>query len=345
MANPYANFIDANTDGAGSFTNNGGIKTTSPIVAYNPRQQGVFALNPLATPKYAVNNGLRDAEFKDTLARIYISLPLTGDAQSDANVRNQYLQSLPSDGPTQALAAVLLNNGANGAGFIDFFMTQAQESFQEVMQIDKVLSDDYVAFFFGQSPPQFQYSGMLLNSLQDDQRCGFAKAYQYMLRGTQLARQGAIARLSYDSVIVSGTMIAHSQTLLAENEMAVPFSFTFLVKEYLISNDSEYQRTTSEDYVQLSTALNNAQLGPVTAAATTGVRTTTVTSDTPAAASAAGVDPPTDVASPAQNAAQQLASKALATSATQVATVVNNVRGVIQPLVSGPIPPASGATP
>ena len=339
MGDPYANYVDVNNDGAGSFTNDGGVKTSSPIVAYNPRQQGVFGLNPLATPKYANNNGLRDAEFKDTLARIYISLPTTGDPTQDALVRTNYLQSLPQDGPTQALANVLLNNGQSGAGFIDFFMTQAQEQFQEIMQLDKVIGDGYVAFFFGQSPPQFQYSGMLLNSMQDDQRVGFAKAYQYMLRGTQLARQGAIARLRYDSIIVSGSMIAHSQQLQADNEMAVPFSFTFLVKDYTILDDTPFTKQSQADYVQLAADLEIQQLSTGGTASSTGVRTTAVTPPNPAGASTAGTEQNTDVVNSATNAAQQLIAKAVGIATSSAASATANIYGTVS--TTAPTPPAA----
>src|SRR3972149_5021833 len=124
---------------------------------YNPGQQGVFGANPLMTPKYARNSGLRDAEYRETMARLYISLADVGRQAID-----NYLATLP-DQQTKALAQVLGASNAKGSagtGFIDFFLTSAQESFQEVMQVDKVLADDYVAFFYGQSPPVFQYSGM-----------------------------------------------------------------------------------------------------------------------------------------------------------------------------------------
>lgn len=199
----------------------------------SPGTQGVFSQFPLATPKYAKNNlngAPRDAEYKDTLARLYISL-------SDLAPFDQrgYLTSIPKDPVTQSLAKVLLGSGSGGGtGYVEFFLQQVNETFQEIMQIDKVLSDDYVSFFFGQQPPVFQYAGSLLNSLQDDQRTGFARAYATLLRGTQLARRGALVRLRYDSVLITGVMTAHQQSLNADNEMIVPFSFSLLVKEYII---------------------------------------------------------------------------------------------------------------
>ena len=308
MAGPYGNFVDRNNARSG----------------YNPRQQGVFALHPLATPKYAKNKGARDAEFRDTLARIYISLADASDA-----VRSEYLANLPGDKTTQALAKVLLGaNSQGGSGFIDFFLTSAQETFQEIVQVDKVLADDYVAFFYGQSPPTFQYSGMLLNSMQDDQRSGFAKTYHLMLRGTQMARRGTLARLRYDSVIVSGVMTATAQALSAENELAVPFSFSFLVKEYFILNNPKFTRTSPADYVKLAADSSIAALGPVGAIRDTRVRTTAVTLPNPEEALAVEAAS-TDLSVRTLNSMRQLIDVATKLNAKNTNNAPN-VRGTIE---------------
>lgn len=308
----FGDFVDQNT------SNN-----------YNTRQQGVFALHPLATPKYAKNRGLRDAEFRDTLARLYISLADTGE-----ETRNAYLENLPSS--VKELGKVLLGaNSQGGTGFVDFFLTNAQESFQEIVQVDKVLADDYVAFYYGQSPPVFSYSGMLLNTMQDDQRSGFARAYHAMLRGTQLARRGALARLRYDSVIVSGTMQAMSQQLNAENEMAVPFSFQFLVKEYVVLDNPRFNKKTAREYVQIAADAEVAKLAGVGRAVDTRVRTTAVVPPTQNAVSTAGAAEPGFVAQ-ANNALTTFVGMVKAGLA-QSKNISTNVRGVIDP--SAPIPP------
>lgn len=332
MASPYGDFVRLNNNAA-----NIGQSTTAQGSAsnqYNPRQQGVFALNPLATPKYARNRGLRDAEFRDTLARIYISLADASDA-----VRSAYLASLPGDQATQALAKVLLGgNSKGGSGFIDFFLTQANEPFQEIVQVEKVLADDYVAFFYGQQPPQFQYSGMLLNSMQDDQRSGFARAYQQMLRGTQLAKRGALARLRYDSVIVSGVMMAHQQTLTAENEMIVPFSFTFLVKEYVILNNPLFTKTSPEDYVKIVADAAVAALGPVGTVTDARVRTAAITTPSPSAVSTAGPGIVGTVVNQGLNAMEQLVG--LGVDALRKPAVSSNIRGTVDPNPPTPPPPS-----
>jgi hypothetical protein len=309
--------------------------------AYNPRQNGVFGLNPLMSPKYSLFRP-RDAEYKDTLARLYISLPTSGNPAVDASIRQEYLQSLPADQATQALAQVLLTGPGGGSGFIDFFLAQANEAFQEIVQIDKVLGDDYVAFFYGEQPPQFQYAGTLLNSMQDDQRSGFARAYQHILRGTQLARRGALARLRYDNVIVSGTMLSSQQTLNADNELAVPFSFTFLVKEYVVLSSLPFTRKTKEDYVKLATDSAIKALRPIRLASDVRVRTAVVVPPIPAAVSAAGSDAPVTPTNTTQGPMVQLMSRAddpAELKNLSLALANPNIRGTIDPVA--PVPPAS----
>jgi hypothetical protein len=321
-------------DGDGLY---GSLVDDNLTTQYNPGQQGVFGLNPLATPKYAKNTGRRDNEFKDTLARLYISLENASPA-----AKQTYLASLPSD--SWALANVLLaNTQSGGTGFVDFFLTQANEQFQEVVQLDKVLADDYVAFFFGQEPPRFQYTGMLLNSMQDDQRGGFARAYLSILRGTQMARRGVLARLRYDSVLVSGVMMAHTQQLNSDNEMAVPFSFTFLVKEYVILNDPQFNRTTAADYVQLQADAIQASLSAASpATSNTQTNTTSVVPPVQNALSVVGAAASGFLAA-AGNAMQQLVG--LTNQAAAPPPVTSNVRGTVQPGGAPPIPPQATVTP
>jgi hypothetical protein len=311
----------------------GSLLDQNRLAQYNAGQQGVFAQNPTATPKYAKNNGRpRDAEFRDTLARIYISLADMGEAQINA-----YLASLPADAATQALAQVLLGaNSKGGTGFVDFFLQSANEAFQEIMQVDKVSADDYVAFFYGTQPPQFQYTGTLLNSLQDDQRGSFALAYQSMLRGTQMARRGALARLRYDSVIVSGTMFAHSQQLNADNEMAVPFSFSFLVKEYYIITNNPFAKLTASAYVKLSADAAITALQATPSTGSTQVNTTVVMPPNPAGVSVAGAPQNTSVVNAAQNQMQQVV--AAGNNANKPLSPSSNVYGTISPIP--PTPPS-----
>lgn len=193
---------------------------------YFSDRKGVFANHPASTPKYHTGNN--DASL-NYMARLFIPF-------SDPDARDAFVASF--DGPAQKLADALATTGKKptnspyGMGYIDFLLQQAVENYQEKFQAADVLSDNYVSYFFGQSPPMFQYQGALLNSQQDNWRAAFTTMYHDIIRGTKLARKKLVVVLTYDDVFVTGVLAGMSQTLTAEFELAASFNFQMLVKRY-----------------------------------------------------------------------------------------------------------------
>ena len=187
--------------------------------------RGQFSQFPGATPKYALNRGARDAENRESMARLFIEIP--------EGKREAFINSVPH--ASRALARVLCGGLTGRAmGFIDFLMTGAQEAFSEKYQVVETLSDNFIVYFFGQRAPTFQYGGTLLNTYQDDQRVWMMRLYQDILRGTQLARRKLLVRLRYDSVIVSGMLVAHGQSLTGDAVDHAAFNFTMIPTHYTI---------------------------------------------------------------------------------------------------------------
>lgn len=193
---------------------------------------GVFSQYPGATKKYIWNNGTqRDAEYRETMARMFV--------QMTAQERTLFLQSIPPE--TRPLAQVLCGvatGASGGTGFIDFLLTQVNEAFAEKYQVVETLSDNFVIYLFGQSAPMFSYSGVLLNTYQDDQRVWMTRLYRDVLRGSQLARRRKLLRLRYDSVIVSGVMLNLNMQIVADQEDRVPFTFNFIPTQYVIYTEA-----------------------------------------------------------------------------------------------------------
>jgi len=190
---------------------------------------GVFGTNPGSTSKFAKNIGSRDDDYRDTMARLFIDMPkdLAG-----------FLASVsPATRPlAEVLASGTGTGGASGTGFIDFLLTSANENFQEKAQIVDTLTDNYVAFYSGQEPPLFNYTGVLLNTYQDDQRVWMLRLYREILRGSRLAARNLIVRLRYDSFIVSGYLESLQMRLTGETEhTASEFSFTLRVKRMVVT--------------------------------------------------------------------------------------------------------------
>lgn len=223
--------------------------------------RGVHAMWPSSTPKYIKGNGeprLAD-NYTETMARLFIEVP-------DVNARNTFIQSLPAE--SQGLAKVLLGTGGrgsaqNGVGFVEFMLQSAQHSLTEKIQVVENLADDHVLYAFGAAPPVFNYSGVLINSKQDDQVVKMFKIYRDMIRAFQLAKRKQLVHLRYDGMIVSGVMLAFSWTLGAENEMIAPFSFQLSVSKITLlqpSNPPGYV-VLDDEFASGGVKLGNRLLG------------------------------------------------------------------------------------
>jgi hypothetical protein len=197
---------------------------------------GVFSDTPVSTSKCYTRS-------QDTMARLFLPFSTstratyiktfltnsTSTAKGSSEALNKLVQTIAVDGAT--------GSTPNGHGYVDFLLTSANETYQEKVQVVDVLSDNYVAYFFGSAPPVFTYSGVLLNTKQDDWRSAFSILYQHVMRGTQLARRKAVLCLTYDNVVVTGAMLSMNQDLSSDMQMAGRFSFSFLVKRYDVYRD------------------------------------------------------------------------------------------------------------
>ena len=270
-----------------------------------PTQQGAFGRNPGATPKFALNRGPRDAEYSETMARLFIALP-PDEIQS-------FLNSVSPD--ARPLAQVLIaggpTGGAGGTGFMDFLLTSAVEDFQEKAQIVDTLTDNYVAFYAGQVPPVFQYSGTVLNTYQDDQRVWLLRLYREILRGTRLANRNVVANLRYDSFLVTGYLESLRLTLDGDQgRTAGQFSFNMRVQRMSVLTPPLAAPTITTTPAVTSLVLGTLQ----TASATPDTeRVAAVTPETPPTATEGPAADPQDPATPTDEDEAALQSQGLTT--------------------------------
>lgn len=249
-----------------------------------PPPRGVFGEFPGATPKYAKNNGRIDDDFRNTMAKLFLPVP-----KYDASFFNTF-----DDPDTKKLARVIggtvntSNSGgqtAGGPGYIDFLLQNVQHNLQERSQIVELLADEHVAYFFGQGANVFNYSGTLLNTKQDDQALNMFRLYRDMLRGSKLASRGTLVSIKYNDLVVSGAIMNLQFSMSAEMEMAVPFSFSLLVKQILTLPNPYYgvvSDTTA--FVQSGDVLKG--LSAIVTQPSTPAAAASVTGTTPAAAPA-----------------------------------------------------------
>jgi len=199
---------------------------------------GQYAAIPGATPKYSRHRPTRARENFDTIARMYIRVPKDRIPGIKASIQGAVGKDV---------ASVLLGDGSSepntSLGYIDFFMDSIQTNLMEKVQVTEVLEDNFVAFFFGMSPPSVLIGGHLMNTIQDDWAVRMLAAYESIFRGTMLARRGLQFYLRYDSYILSGACTALTLTQTAANETIIPFTLQLLVhRRHLIYGDA-YQST------------------------------------------------------------------------------------------------------
>lgn len=203
-----------------------------------------FSSFPGSTPKFALNQAPRRSEFTESMARFIVDIP-----QQRLPI---LMRSLPGD--TAAAAQTLLYTGdltafrtgeALGGGYFDFLLTSIALPRQEREQCVDTLTDNTVIFYSGESAPLLQGSGVFLNTFQDDQNVWFSLVYTDLLRGTQLARRGLVARFRYDSFFITGYLSSLSTSLEGGAKNYVNFTFTLRVKQIQIATPVVYNPSTA----------------------------------------------------------------------------------------------------
>lgn len=233
MAGPKITFpLNPQTDADEIALNVTPAKTLSNRAGLSPDRpaKGVFAKYPVSTPKWTGRAGAAENDYRNTMARMFIEL--------EATELKKFLASIEASAPdahggeSRALAAVLAGPRSpdKGTGYIDFLLQDVQMPFQEKAQVVETLADNYVIYYFGQAAVPFTFSGVVLNTFEDDQAVNMLRMYRDMLRGTHLARRRKLLRLRFNGMIVAGSVMGLSLNLAADSEMYLSFNMQVMPK-------------------------------------------------------------------------------------------------------------------
>jgi hypothetical protein len=184
--------------------------STNPLILKSGETGSVFTNAPVMSPKYQLPGA---GQRYETMARLGVT-SIPPFAVFGGNFE-RYKQAL------------------TGNGYIDFLLQSAVENFQEIVQVDELLGDTYVPWVYGQHAPTFTYSGVLLNTRQDQWRSAMHYLYNDVFRGTRLGKNHMLVRLQYDTFLVEGAMVSFVQSMNANDETMVQFNFQILVKRFL----------------------------------------------------------------------------------------------------------------
>jgi hypothetical protein len=184
-----------------------------------PTIAGAYSEITSATPKYKQNEGREGYATGLTVARLYI----TGDRST--------LSSLP--GPAKHF---------NLGSYVGFFLQEVTERNSEKAQVSPLNGDGYAAYFSGREPSVYSFSGILLNTRQDQWRSTLTYLYDNLLRGSKITGLNRLVQVAYDDKVVTGSMMNLNQTISASpDETFTRFSFDILVASvhdtWMISED------------------------------------------------------------------------------------------------------------
>ena len=231
---------------------------------------GVFGRWPGATPRYAKNTGGVNDDFKNSMARMYLWL--------DDNQRKKLTAMTSGDARLTGLIGKLAAAARDGVGgYIEFLLQNANHAFREKLEIIDTLADKYSAYAFGQAPPEFTYSAVLLNSMQDDQAKNMFRLYRSVLRAIQTAHLKADVHLQYDGMIVSGVLTTFQWQLQAQDESYCPGGFTMLVRRITLLPTGSTDIYDGTGGVVTTAAASTGVLNGLRVTATAGAATRPVT--------------------------------------------------------------------
>ena len=118
-------------------------------------------------------------------------------------------------------------------GFVNFFVTDLQSSFNEKTQVMTTFGDNEVVYYFGKQPIMLNISGLLFDSLENNWFAKFLTLYAGILRGTQLAKNFSLVELTFPNMVVTGSISGLSVNQNSNRDTDIPFNMQFIAKEVL----------------------------------------------------------------------------------------------------------------
>ena len=144
--------------------------------------------------------------------------------------------SLSSGAPEQPIGEITKDklDGKNDyyGIFNNFSLLNVAESHEEIVKLHVNFSADWNAFFFGEKPRVYQFSGFFLDSMDYPYYQEFMVAYDKYLSGRKSVESKVQVKFIYDGKIVDGYMLNIATSQTAADQLIKSFQFTVLVKGF-----------------------------------------------------------------------------------------------------------------
>jgi hypothetical protein len=125
----------------------------------------------------------------------------------------------------------VLKDAVTGAGYTSFLLTDVRCSLEEKLQIVEVFGDAEVTYYFGRQPIMFNFSGLLIDSVDNNWFIEWIEMYAHVMRGTELARNYELIRIVLPNMTIEGTITGMSWSQNSARDVDIPFQFGFLAKQ------------------------------------------------------------------------------------------------------------------
>jgi hypothetical protein len=115
--------------------------------------------------------------------------------------------------------------------FNNFSLTSVTESKDQMTKIHMNFGGSWNAFFFGEKPTVYGFSGFFLDSREYPYYQEFSVAYDKFLSGRKCVENNFQMLISYDGKIISGYILNINSGTDANNPYVKSFNFSVLVKD------------------------------------------------------------------------------------------------------------------
>ncbi|RLI55313.1 MAG: hypothetical protein DRP09_10340 [Candidatus Thorarchaeota archaeon] len=115
--------------------------------------------------------------------------------------------------------------------FNNFSLINVTESHGEIVKLHQNFSNGWNAFFFGEKPAIYNFSGIFLDTKEYPYYQEFMVAYEKYLRGRKAIENNMQLKMIYDGRIIDGYMLNINTTSTGDVEQTKSFSFSVLIRK------------------------------------------------------------------------------------------------------------------
>jgi len=115
--------------------------------------------------------------------------------------------------------------------FNNFSLTNVSESSEQIVKIQLNFGADWNAFFFGEKPRMYTFSGYFLDTRDYPYYQEFMIAYDKYMSGRKAIENRLKTVIAYDGRVLDGYILNISTQHTAADKLIKPFQFTILIRD------------------------------------------------------------------------------------------------------------------